>query len=110
MKTVLTAFALIFATSLSAHAKDMQKYLSDTQSLVRQGKHKEALERYQWFHDHAQVDRIADVAGNGVTTWSTYANAFKGIGRVLQQFLHCIHQGGGVVRLAITLRGECRTL
>ena len=53
MKTVLTAFALIFATSLSAHAKDMQKYLSDTQSLVRQGKHKEALERYQWFHDHA---------------------------------------------------------
>ena len=31
----------------------MQKYLSHTQDLVRQGKYQEALERFLWFHDHA---------------------------------------------------------
>jgi len=31
----------------------MQKYLSDTQTLVREGKHKKALDRFLWFHDHA---------------------------------------------------------
>lgn len=31
----------------------MQKYLADTQALVRNGKHAEALERFQWFHAHA---------------------------------------------------------
>ena len=31
----------------------MQKYLSDTQEMVRKGKYKEALERFVWFHEHA---------------------------------------------------------
>jgi hypothetical protein len=45
---ILTAIAL-----LPARAEDMQKYLSDTQVLVREGKYEEALDRYLWFHDHA---------------------------------------------------------
>jgi hypothetical protein len=31
----------------------MQKYLADTQEMVRQGKHQEALDRFIWFHEHA---------------------------------------------------------
>lgn len=31
----------------------MQQYLSDTQIMVQQGKHKEALDRFIWFHNHA---------------------------------------------------------
>jgi len=31
----------------------MQKYLSDTQQMVREGRYQEALERFVWFHDHA---------------------------------------------------------
>ncbi len=31
---------------------DMQKYLSDTEELARKGRHKEALERFIWFHEH----------------------------------------------------------
>lgn len=45
--------ALVFLISLSTYAEDMQKYLSDIQDLVRQGKNQEALERFLWFHDHA---------------------------------------------------------
>ena len=40
-------------SELPAHAEDMHKYLSDTRGLVREGKHKEALDRFLWFHDHA---------------------------------------------------------
>lgn len=51
MKTLL---ALIVAlAALPAQAKDMQKYLNDTQKMVGQGKHQEALERFIWFHQHA---------------------------------------------------------
>ena len=31
----------------------MQKYLQETQDLVAQGKHEEALKRFVWFHEHA---------------------------------------------------------
>jgi hypothetical protein len=51
MKRILTV--LIALMAISSGAEEMQKYLSDTQDLVRQGKHKEALERFIWFHDHA---------------------------------------------------------
>lgn len=36
-----------------ALAEDMQKYLRDTQVLVRKGEHEKALDRFLWFHDHA---------------------------------------------------------
>jgi hypothetical protein len=48
----LIAVLVLFA-AFHAHGEDMQKYLSDTQDLVRQGKNHEALERFLWFHDHA---------------------------------------------------------
>jgi hypothetical protein len=53
MKRLIVALLFALTASLTAHAEDMQKYLSDTQALVRDGKHKEALDRFMWFHDHA---------------------------------------------------------
>ncbi len=44
---------LIFAfLSCSLNAQDMQKYLSDTRTLINEGKNQEALERCIWFHNH----------------------------------------------------------
>ena len=51
MKAVLAAM-LALATS-SACAEDMQRYLDDTQQMVRQGNYEEALKRFVWFHEHA---------------------------------------------------------
>ena len=51
MKALLAGFLAMLA--LSAKAEDMQKYLADTQEMVRQGKHQEALDRFIWFHEHA---------------------------------------------------------
>jgi hypothetical protein len=51
MKALLTAAILLLA--FSAHAQDMDQYLTVTRELVQQGKYQEALERYIWFHDHA---------------------------------------------------------
>jgi len=33
--------------------QDMEKYLKDTREMVKQGKYKEGLERYNWFYQHA---------------------------------------------------------
>ena len=51
MKTLLAMAVVLIA--LSSRGEDMQKYLSDTQDMVQQGKYPEALERFIWFHDHA---------------------------------------------------------
>lgn len=53
MRGIITALSLVVIASVSVHADDMQKYLNDTQALVREGKHQEALDRFLWFHDHA---------------------------------------------------------
>jgi tetratricopeptide (TPR) repeat protein len=42
----------VILSSLSIQAEDMQKYLSYTQSLAKEGKYQEALDRHLWFHDH----------------------------------------------------------
>ena len=52
MRTLIVTLVLVLTASLSVRAEDMQKYLSDTQALVREGKHKDALDRFLWFHDH----------------------------------------------------------
>lgn len=36
-----------------AHSTDIKQYLHGTPALVKEGKYKEALERYIWFHNHA---------------------------------------------------------
>lgn len=48
---VITATLMLL--SFRAKADDMQKYLADTQKMVRQGKYEEALKRHIWFHNHA---------------------------------------------------------
>lgn len=49
----LAIMLLFFTAVLLARAEDMQKYLRDTQALVKAGKYQEALDRFLWFHDHA---------------------------------------------------------
>jgi hypothetical protein len=51
MKKIIWGVVLLFL--LADYAEDMQKYLTDTQQLMRRGAYKEALDRYIWFHDHA---------------------------------------------------------
>ncbi len=51
MKAWLATVVLVAASS--AMAEDMQQYLNETQQMVRHGKYEQALERFQWFHEHA---------------------------------------------------------
>jgi hypothetical protein len=46
---------LVSGTDSTSQQKkpDMQKYLRDAMEMVRQGKYKEALDAYIWFHEHA---------------------------------------------------------
>lgn len=60
--TILILNCIMAPIGCKDHAdteSDMQKYLGDTQALVREGKHKEALDRFVWFHDHALEHRPA---------------------------------------------------
>jgi len=58
-----TLAVAIFIIAVSARGEDMQKYLSDTQEMVSQGKHQEALDRFIWFHDHALEHEPARMYG-----------------------------------------------
>jgi hypothetical protein len=51
MRAIVLALLLLFPGM--ARAGDMQKYLSDTQELVRRGEPQQALTRFIWFHEHA---------------------------------------------------------
>src|SRR5689334_9527822 len=51
MKILISIF--IGLLSLTIQAQDMQQYLTDTKRMVKEGKYKEALDRYIWFHEHA---------------------------------------------------------
>jgi hypothetical protein len=53
MKQLLTVMVILMALTSQAHGENIDNYLSDTQEMVNQGKYKEALERYIWFHDHS---------------------------------------------------------
>ena len=55
MKKLFLAIALFF--SISTFAQDMQKYLSETKSIVKQKKYAEANERYIWFQNHSLESR-----------------------------------------------------
>jgi hypothetical protein len=52
MKASLTVLVILLLSSF-LQAQDMQKYLSDTRQMVKDGNYKEALDRYIWFHDHS---------------------------------------------------------
>jgi len=49
-----TTIMFIFITLLSSFllATDMQKYLHDTEAMIKSAKYKKALERVEWFHAH----------------------------------------------------------
>ncbi|MCJ7483272.1 MAG: hypothetical protein MUO31_09940 [Thermodesulfovibrionales bacterium] len=53
MRTLLATMVMLMMLFSQVQAEDMGKYFKDTKEMVRQGKYKEALERFIWFHDHA---------------------------------------------------------
>jgi hypothetical protein len=76
MKALLAG--LIGLLALSANAEDMQKYLADTQEMVRQGKHQEALDRFIWFHEHALENEPA-MAGVRLSFALSYWKSLGGV-------------------------------
>jgi len=53
MRRIMLSVVVLVALAVNSFGENMQEYLQKTQELARSGKHKEALERYLWFHDHA---------------------------------------------------------
>ena len=53
MRQLLVAMFTFMALASQLRAEDMLQYLRDTEEMIRHGKHKEALERLVWFHEHA---------------------------------------------------------
>jgi len=51
-KIILISFAISLLTSY-CYAENLNGYLDETQTIVKQGKYKAALERYLWFHNHS---------------------------------------------------------
>ena len=86
MKQIIAGAMLLF--SLSAYADDMQKYLNDTQLLVRQREYKEALERFIWFHEHV-LEQEPAMAGVRLTFALFY---WKQLGDVYPPALDAIKQ------------------
>ena len=77
MKILIILF--ILQIPLSVYAEDMQQYLKDTQTMVLRGMHKEALERYIWFHDHAlehdaKMDEVR--LSSALESWKSLGNIY----------------------------------
>ena len=124
MRTLLVIIVALMALVPQVQAENMQKYLSDTQEMVRQGKHKEALERHIWFHDHALEH---DIAMYGVrlsfalSYWKelgdVYPPAKKALIEIRDRKTHQIEKGEGnaslfhdVASLNETLEEESKTI
>lgn len=78
MKKLFIAIALIF--SISTFAQDMQKYLSETKSMVKQKKYAEANDRYIWFQNHSLESRpsMSGVRLSfALSDWKTLADLYS---------------------------------
>ena len=76
MKALLVVLAVLMA--LSAKAEDMQRYLADTQGLVRQGKYQDALDCFIWFHEHA-LENQPSMAGVRLSFALSYWKSLGGV-------------------------------
>jgi len=66
-------------TESESGIEDRPDYLSDTQEMVREGKYKEALERYIWYHDH-MLEQDSAIAGVrlsfALSYWKSLGNKY----------------------------------
>jgi len=122
MKTIITLITLIL--SHLAMAEDMQNYLSETEELAQEGKHKEALERYIWFHDHAlehQPSMYGVRLSFALSSWKRladkYPSAMKAFKEIRDKKTKKLSGGNGnaaifhdVVALNRTLGDETKTI
>lgn len=77
MKKLFLAFALII--SLSSDAQDLQKYLTDTKTLVKQKKYAEANDRYIWFQNHSLESGLSMSGVRlsfALSDWKSLANVY----------------------------------
>jgi len=113
----LKIFIVAMLASLSVQADDMQKYLSDTQDLVKQGAHQEALERYLWFHDHA-LEHERSMTGVrlsfALSYWKklgeVYPPALDAMTKVRNEKSSLLEEGKGSYDLFVDVRALNRTL
>lgn len=122
MKTITILLTLIL--SHLAMAEDMQNYLSKTEELAQEGEHKEALERYIWFHDHAlehQPSMYGVRLSFALSSWKRLADkyppAMKAFKEIRDQKTKKLSGGNGnraifhdVVALNRTLGDETKTI
>lgn len=77
MKKILVLFLLLI--TISSIAQDMQKYLSETEEMVRQKKYQEANERFIWFQNHS-LEYESAMAGVrlsfALSYWKTLADIY----------------------------------
>ena len=53
MRTQILTLVFVLTASMAVNAEDTQKYKRDTEALIEESKHEEALERILWYHNHA---------------------------------------------------------
>jgi hypothetical protein len=108
---------VIFLFSLSAYSEDMQKYLNDTQELVRQGTYKEALDRFIWFHNHALENspamagvRLSFALADWKQLGSVYPPAMDAMTKIRDMKASLLESGKGDVQLCSDVAALNRTL
>lgn len=77
MKTLLIAIFIAF--SMTSFEQDMQKYLSETEQMVKEKKYEEALERYIWFQNHALENNPAMTGVRlsfALSSWKSLAHIY----------------------------------
>jgi len=115
MKSLLAA--LVLASLSSAYAEDMQKYLSVTQDLVKEGKQDEALERFIWFHEHALEHdqsmygvRLSFALSYWKSLGESYPPALKALVKTRDDKAKVIQEGKGSTNLFHDVMALNRTL
>jgi hypothetical protein len=115
MKKAILGIILLF--SLSAYSEDMNKYLNDTQALVRNGSYKEALDRFIWFHNHAEEKEPAISAVRlsfALAYWKqlglVYPPAMDAMTRIRDMKTSLLENGKGEFQLCNEVAALNRTL
>jgi hypothetical protein len=85
MKTLMIVFIMMLSLSLKAQnvtgvkSQEMLRNFFETKEMVKQGKYKEALDRYTWFYEHAaDSDKVMKGTRNttGLSEWKLLADVY----------------------------------
>ena len=123
MRTFLFMMNSLMTISSQEGEEEMQKYLNDTEEMIRLGKHQKALERCVWFHNHAlEYDpgmygvRLSFALHSWKLLGNIYPPAKKALFEIRDRKTHQVENGEGdtslfhdVASLNETLEEESKT-